>query len=301
MNMTSSTLLIMAAGGGERYGGLKQVEPLGPCGATFTDYSVFDALQAGFNKVVFVIRRDIEKTFRTSVGMRIENQVDVRYIFQGEAVPAPPVNILDRKKPWGTAHAVLSAANVIDEPFVVINADDFYGQESFAIVNKYLQLPNSDAVLVGFSLRNALSAFGPVKRGLCDLSGEMLLRVTEVDIVAEGSSIHSVDIAGTKRQLTGDEVVSMNMWGFKPPIFEAFHRSWIRFARASGQSATAEFYIPIVMSEFIANDNGQCRVLETPSRWFGVTYSADRPVVVKRIQDLIKDGVYPERLWPDSH
>lgn len=301
MNVTSSTLLVMAAGGGERYGGLKQVEPLGPYGATLIDYSVFDALQAGFTKVVFVIRRDIEEIFRASVGKRIESQVDVRYIFQGEGVPEPPINTLDRKKPWGTAHAVLSAANVIDEPFAVINADDFYGHASFTILNKYLQSPDSDAVLVGFSLRNALSAFGPVKRGLCELSGEMLLKITEVDIVAEGNSIHYVDTAGTERQLTGDEVVSMNMWGFEPSIFDAFHRSWTRFARASGNSATAEFYIPIVISEFVANENGQCRVLDTPSHWFGVTYSSDQPVVVKRIQDLIKDGVYPERLWPDSN
>ena len=297
--MTSSTLLIMAAGGGERYGSLKQVEPLGPDGSTLLDYSVFDALQEGFDKVVFVIRRDIEEIFRSAVGRRIERQVDVHYVFQGEAVPTPPVDIIDRKKPWGTAHAVLSAANVLTEPFVVINADDFYGRDSFSILSKYLQSPDSGAILIGFLLRNALSAFGPVKRGLCELSGEVLLKVTEVDIVADGDSIHYVDPAGAEHPLTGDEVVSMNMWGFGPSILEAFGKSWIRFARASGQSPTAEFYIPTVISEFIAYDNGQCRVLQTPSSWFGVTYLSDRPIVVKRIRELINEGIYPERLWPD--
>jgi hypothetical protein len=295
--VTKLTLLIMAAGSGTRYGRLKQIDAVGPNGATIADYSVFDALQAGFEKVVFVIRRDIEEPFRATLGRRIEKQADVSYVFQGEDVPAVQAPLADRKKPWGTAHAVLSARDAVDEPFVVINADDFYGRDSYYVLGKHLQSQDSEAALIGFRLRNTLSEFGPVKRGLCVVDDDELQSVSEVEIERDSDGIRYADPAGGKHSLTGDEIVSMNMWGFQPAVFDVFHQSWIKFARDCGQSDVAELYIPSVVTDLISGDGGSCRVLETPSRWFGVTYAADRAVVSERITELISQGAYPDNLW----
>jgi dTDP-glucose pyrophosphorylase len=296
--MADLTLLVMAAGSGTRYGGLKQVESLGPAGETIVDYSIFDALRFGFQKVVFVIRRDIEEIFRDAVGRRIEERLEVRYVFQDEVVPAAPVAVLDRKKPWGTAHAILSAVDVIHEPFAVINADDYYGRDSFRVLGEHLGSESQDAALVGFRLRNTLSEFGPVRRGLCTVSHGTLQSVTELEqIEPAGRAVKYVSADGVHHQLTGDEIVSMNMWGFYPAILADFSDQWADFVRDYGQSELAEFYIPSVITDLIGAGKASCRVLQTPSSWFGVTYREDRPAAMDRIQDLIKQGAYPEKLW----
>jgi hypothetical protein len=296
--MTDLALLVMAAGSGERYGGLKQIEPLGPSGETILDYSIFDALQAGFRKVIFVIRRDIEEVFRAAVGRRIEERLEVHYVFQGEVMPTDSPAVLYRTKPWGTAHAILSAVDVVNEPFGVINADDHYGRESFRVLSDHFRAGSEDSALVGFRLRNTLSDFGPVKRGLCAISHGTLLSVTELEqIEPDGEAVKYLGADGVSRHLTGDEIVSMNMWGFHPTIFPNLHGKWLDFVRDCGQSEIAEFYIPTVTTDLIAEGKGSCRVLKTPSRWFGVTYRDDRSVAVDCIQDLIRRGFYPERLW----
>jgi NDP-sugar pyrophosphorylase family protein len=304
--MNDLTLLVMAAGSGSRYGGLKQIEPLGPAGETIVDYSIFDALRYGFHKVVFVIRRDIEDAFREVVGARIEKQAEVHYVFQEEAAPAgpevagpasPEVNT-KRSKPWGTAHAVLCAARVIDEPFAVINADDHYGRDSFRVLTEHFRSNREDAALVGFRLRNTLSEFGPVKRGLCVISDGKLQSVTEFgELQADDEGISYVDPDGLHGHLTGDEIVSMNFWGFQPTIFPILRRKWLEFARENGDSESAEFYIPSLVTDLIAEGEGSCRVLRTSSRWFGVTYREDRPNAILLLRDLISRGEYPEPLW----
>ncbi len=297
--MNDLTLLVMAAGSGSRYGGLKQIEPLGPAGETIVDYSIFDALRYGFHtKVVFVIRRDIEDAFREAVAMRIEKRAEVHYVFQEEAAPAGPEVDTKRSKPWGTAHAVLCAAEVIHEPFAVINADDYYGRESFQVLTEHLRSNREDAALVGFRLRNTLSEFGPVKRGLCVISDGRLQTVTELgELQDDGEGISYVDPDGLHGHLTGDEIVSMNFWGFQPAIFPALRRKWLEFAREHGDSESAEFYIPSLVTDLIAAGEGSCRVLRTSSRWFGVTYREDRPNAIMLLRDLISRGEYPEPLW----
>ncbi|MGD0376766.1 MAG: sugar phosphate nucleotidyltransferase [Streptosporangiaceae bacterium] len=296
--MTDLALLVMAAGSGERYGGLKQIEPLGPSGETILDYSIFDALQTGFRKVIFVIRRDIEEVFRAAVGKRIEERLEVHYVFQGEVMPTGSPAVIYRKKPWGTAHAILSAVDVVNEPFGVINADDHYGRESFRVLSDHFRSGSEDAALVGFCLRNTLSDFGPVKRGLCAISHGTLQSVTELaQIEPDGEAVRYVGADGVSRHLTGDEIVSMNMWGFHPAIFPNLHSKWLDFVRDCGQSEIDEFYIPSVITDLIAEGKGSCRVLKTPSSWFGVTYRDDRSVAVDCIRDLILRGFYPERLW----
>jgi NDP-sugar pyrophosphorylase family protein len=293
------TLLVMAAGKGSRYGGLKQVEPLGPGGETIVDYSVFDALRVGFHRIVFVIRRDIEQVFRDAVGRRVEDNAEVHYVFQDEALPGPFPESSTRKKPWGTAHAVLSAADVLKEPFAVINADDHYGHGSFEVLSEHLQLQSEDAVLVGFYLRNTLSDFGPVKRGLCRVHEGALQSVTELgQIETEGQRVKYASPEGTRGYLNGDETVSMNMWGFHPAVLDGFYDKWEDFIRVSGHSQDAEFLIPQVVTDLIHDGRVACRVPQSPSHWFGMTYREDRPKAVDRIRDLIAQGSYPEKLWP---
>jgi Nucleotidyl transferase len=296
--MNDLTLLVMAAGSGSRYGGLKQIEPLGPAGETIVDYSIFDALRYGFDKVVFVIRRDIEDAFRDAVGARIEKRAEVHYVFQEEAAPAGPEVNAKRSKPWGTAHAVLCAAGVIHEPFAVINADDCYGRDSFRVLTEHFRSNREDAALVGFRLRNTLSEFGPVKRGLCVISDGKLQTVTELGgLQADGEGIGYVGPDGLQGHLTGDEIVSMNFWGFQPTIFPVLRRKWLEFARDHGDSESAEFYIPSLVTDLVAEGERSCRVLGTSSRWFGVTYLEDRPNAIMLLRDLISRGEYPEPLW----
>jgi dTDP-glucose pyrophosphorylase len=262
------------------------------------DYAIYDALRADFDRVVFVIRRDIEESFRASIGRRVEKHVDVTYVFQGDAVPATDPAPMDRERLWGTGHAVLSAIDVIYDPFTVINADDFYGRESFAVISEHLRSDDYRSGLVGFSAHNSVSPFGPVKRGLCKVSKDSLQQVTEVEIyVEDDGGIKYIDPTGVHHSLTGNEVVSMGMWGFYPEIFSGFRDQWLAFVRDYGQSQVAEFYVPSAVNNLINQGKGSCRVLETPDSWFGVTYPADREFAVERIKAMTAKGIYPTRLW----
>lgn len=299
--MTSPTLLVLAAGMGSRYGGLKQIDPVGPGGETIVDYSIYDALRAGFAKVVFVIRKDIEQAFKITVGARFERHVDVEYVFQeldklplGFSVPS------GRTKPWGTLHAVLAAADTINEPFAVINADDFYGADSYRSLARYLQ---SDLLnyysMVGFVLRNTLSDFGPVSRGVCrvDRNGFLEGIIELTNIVRDGEFAKNTDAAGRVTKLSGDEVVSMNMWGFTPRIFGQLREQFQRFLERSGSDLSSESYLPAAVNELVLARLARVTVLRTKDLWCGITYREDHARVVENISHLIRDGLYPKRLW----
>lgn len=298
MNSTTRpTLLILAAGMGSRYGGLKQIDAVGPSGETILDFSVYDASRAGFGQIVFVIRRDIEDAFRQSIGARFEQRVPVKYVFQeiddlppGFTVPA------GRTKPWGTTQAVLAAAEVIHEPFAVINADDFYGQESFQSLSRHLQTESSGYAMIGFILRNTLSEFGSVARGISavDENG-YLASVVEVTGIERDSG--EIKAAGGIR-LSGDEIVSMNMWGFTPRVFDQLRAYFESFLEANSLDQRAECYLPNAVNSLIHSGESRVRVLPTSEAWFGVTYREDRPRVVESIGRLVSSGVYPKRLWP---
>ena len=297
------TLVVLAAGMGSRYGGLKQIDPMGPSGETILDYSVFDALRAGFSKVVFIIRPDFEADFRNNVSSKFEHLVDVEYAFQtldklpnGWSVPA------GREKPWGTTHAILCAADVVKENFAVINADDFYGQESYAVLNEELSGVDSLAntfSMVGFTLRNTLSDHGSVARGVCTTSENGLL--THIDemtnLSREGSGALYTRDDGSVLNLTGDEPVSMNMWGFTPRLFDHLDRVFQEFLRTSGTELKSECFIPLTVGQLITEKHVTCKVLRSNSTWFGVTYKEDKEIVQGSIAALVEKGKYPQSLW----
>ncbi len=297
------TLVVLAAGMGSRYGGLKQIDPMGPSGETILDYSVFDALRAGFSKVVFIIRPDFEADFRNNVSSKFEHLVDVEYAFQtldklpsGWSVPA------GREKPWGTTHAILCAADVVKENFAVINADDFYGQESYAVLNEELSGIDSFAntfSMVGFTLRNTLSDHGSVARGVCTTSENGLL--THIDemtnLSREGSGALYTREDGSVLNLTGDEPVSMNMWGFTPRLFDHLDRVFQEFLRTSGTELKSECFIPLTVGQLITEKHVTCKVLRSNSTWFGVTYKEDKEIVQGSIAELVEKGKYPQSLW----
>jgi len=294
------TLLVLAAGMGSRFGGLKQVDPLGPCGETIIDYSVYDAIRAGFGKLVFVIRREIETVFRRTIGARFERRLPVEYVFQElDSLPPGFLPPPDRQKPWGTGHAILMAAEIIDGPFAVINADDFYGMNSFQLLGRHLQADGKDGAMVGFVLRNTLSEFGRVSRGVCRTTPAGFLEsVTElIGIERDGDGAQYIDEAGNRQRLTGAEIVSMNMWGFTPELFPQLRRQMISFLERQGRNDKAEFYIPTVVNELIGAGRMRFAVQRTPDAWFGVTYREDRPRAVESIALLIRRGDYPAKLW----
>lgn len=294
------TLLVMAAGMGSRYGGLKQIDPVGPSGETIIDYSIYDAMRAGFGRVVFIIRKDIDQAFRDTVGARFERRVPVEYVFQElDMIPAPFIVPAGRTKPWGTAHAVLAAADAIHEPFAVINADDFYGAESYRVLAEHLMSGSGDYAMVGFILRNTLSEFGTVARGVCSTNpGGYLETVEELTSIArDGAGAKNTAPDGTERELTGDEVVSMNYWGFTPRIFEQLREVFQRFLERSAGDLKAECYVPMVVNELVAKGEARVKVLRSRDPWFGVTYREDRPRVVESIRRLIEAGTYPGTLW----
>jgi dTDP-glucose pyrophosphorylase len=297
--MRHLTLVVMAAGTGTRYGGPKQLDPVGPSGETIIHYSVFDAVRAGFTKVVFVIRHDIEKRFREAISYRLEGKIQVEHVFQDQdCLPGGLSFSTKRQKPWGTAHAILVAAETIHEPFAVINGDDFYGLNSFRILAGHLGSKGTDHAMVGFVLRNTLSDFGPVKRGVCQLTTEGFLQsVTELEeIKREGEIATYRDRTGAVQHLTGDELVSMNMWAFRLTLFPYLRKQWTEFVRKRADDQAAEFYIPDVVTALIQDGKAKCSVLRTSDAWFGVTYREDRPVVINKIHNLITRGDYPERL-----
>lgn len=298
--MTTPTLLVLAAGMGSRYGGLKQLDPVGPGDETIMDYSIFDARRAGFGKVVFVIRKEIEKAFKEKIGVLYENRVPVEYVFQETSDLIPGFSLPEgRTRPWGTTHAILMAANVILEPFGVINADDFYGASSYRLLAHQLQSDTSDYALVGFVLRNTLSEFGAVARGVCHVTEDGYLKdITEMkSIEREGPRIANIDAEGKQTLLTGDEMVSMNMWGFTPGIFPQLYDQFQRFLKRHGSDLKAECYLPSSMNALIQASEARVKVLRSSDAWFGVTYREDHPRVVESVRRLIDQGAYPYRLW----
>jgi len=294
------TLLILAAGLGSRYGGLKQMNPVGPGGETIMDYSIYDALRAGFGKLVFVIRRDLEAPFKETIGARFEKRLPVEYVFQElEQLPlgfSVPVN---RTKPWGTGQAILTAAAVVQEPFAAINADDFYGAHSFRALAEHLRSGGHDYAMVGFVLRNTLSEFGNVARGACRVDAAGFLQtVTELtQIEPDGAAARYTDGQGMVHPLSGDETVSMNLWGFTPAVFGQLREQFTAFLQTHSGNEKAEFYIPSVVNALIHAGQARCRVLRTKDSWFGVTYRADRPRVIASVRALVARGDYPESLW----
>ena len=303
--MTNPTLLILAAGMGSRYGGLKQLDPMGPNGETVLDYSVFDALRAGFGKVVFVIRRDFEDEFKQKVGSRFTHKVPVEYAFQSLTdLPAGFSVPEGRVKPWGTTHAVLAAEQVIHEPFAMINADDFYGHDAFAKLATDLRKPRPPGAavknysMVGFQLRNTLSEHGSVARGVCTSRNGKLASVTEMTkIVKTANGARNEEDAAQPIELTGHELVSMNFWGFTPELFPQLREAFVDFLKQHGAEQKSECYVPKVVDLLIKAGKAEVEVLETSSSWFGVTYPEDKPIVVNSIKVLTDAGEYPAPLW----
>ena len=293
--MGDITLLIMAAGMGSRYGGLKQLDSVGPNQETIIDYSVYDAIRAGFDKVVFVIRKEFHNEFRSLITDKYLGKIKVEFAFQElENLPADFSCPEGRKKPWGTGHAILSAKDIIQEPFVAINGDDFYGLESFKVVADYYQNGGSEFSMVAFQLDNTLSDFGSVTRGLCTLKGNKLDTVIET-----GGLIMSEKGMRSDRNihLNGKEPVSMNVWGFTPDLFGYLESMFIQFLKEEGDALKSEYLIPSVVNNLIQTDKKSVHILHSSAKWFGVTYKEDKSYVMEEIKKLIKDGNYPKNLF----
>lgn len=302
--MTKPTLVVLAAGMGSRYGGLKQLDGLGPSGETIMDYSIYDAIRAGFGKVVFIIRHVFEEDFRAKILPKYEGRIDVEVVFQEmDNLPSGFTVPEGREKPWGTNHAVMMAASAVREPFAVINADDFYGRDSFAVLSEKLQQladQKNKYCMVGYRLGNTLSESGTVARGVCQVDSQgMLTGVVERTAIARNASgaICFADEHGAEQTLEETTPVSMNMWGFTPDYFAYSERNFISFLQENATNLKAEFFIPLVVNQLITSGEASCEVLDTTSRWFGVTYAADRPDVVNKINELVAAGEYPSKLF----
>lgn len=302
---TSPTLLILAAGMGSRYGGLKQMDPMGPNGETVLDYSVYDAIRAGFKRVVFIIREEFAEAFREQLGKRFTGKIEVDYVFQklddlpdGFSVPE------GREKPWGTTHAIRAARHVISGPFAVINADDFYGADAYKQLANYFKQCSQSAeershyAMVGYHLDKTLSDHGHVNRGICSDEKGYLKDVEEVtEISRENSNIILGNwLNDERREVSEKAIASMNFWGFTQDLFEHLEKHFIEFLKERGSEMKSESYIPTLIDELIRDGKADCKVLETTSSWFGVTYPEDKPHVVENIQRLINSGDYPESI-----
>ena len=290
----------MAAGMGSRYGGLKQIDPVGPSGETLMDYSIFDAMRAGFGKVVYVIRKDIEAPFKETIGAKFEKRIPVDYVYQELDKIPQGFNVPEgRTKPWGTTQAVLMAEDTIREPFAVINADDFYGEQGYQVLAKHLTSGSPDYAMVGFVLRNTLSEFGSVARGVsqADENGYLQSVVELTKVERDGNGAKNTNPDGKVTQLTGNELVSMNMWGFQPSIFPLLRERFHAFLERSGNDLKSEHFVPTAVNELVSSGQARVKVLSTNDAWFGVTYREDRPRVVDSVAALIKKGKYPEKLW----
>jgi hypothetical protein len=303
--MADLTLVVMAAGIGSRYGGLKQVDPIGPNGEIIIHYSVFDALRAGFGRVVFVIRRDIEDAFREIIGAEIERRADVSYVFQ-ELTDLPSGFTLPpgRTKPWGTAHAVLCCRQAVKTPFAAINADDFYGAGAYRVLAGYLggaqdRVGLHDYCMVGYVLRNTISEHGHVARGVCKVTPDgnlnSIRELLHIEALADG--IQNRDEQGNSTPLDADSVVSMNFWGFTLSLFDELEERFPRFLAQNMENPKSEFLLPNLVGDLVREQRAQVKVLPTDERGCGVTYQADRPLVQAAVRDLIARGRYPDRLW----
>ncbi|MBQ1568386.1 MAG: nucleotidyltransferase [Kiritimatiellae bacterium] len=298
------TLVVLAAGMGSRYGGLKQVDPVGPSGEAILDYSVFDAVRAGFGKVVFIIRKDFEAEFKEKVGRKYEGVIPVDYCYQDiNDLPAPYTVPAGRSKPWGTAHAIRSARDVVKEPFAAINADDFYGRDAFAKLGAFLSAPEADGrlhfAMVGYNLSLTLSDHGSVARGICSLDADgYLAGVKEMTkLVKAGAVARNDEDPEHPVEVPLDARVSMNLWGFTPELFTELEKRFPAWLAVNGGREKSEWYIPFVVDEMIKDGTADARVLPTESSWFGVTYREDKPLVVDAIAKLVAAGEYPSRLF----
>ncbi len=297
------TLFVLAAGMGSRYGGLKQLDGLGPHGETIMDYSIYDAIQAGFGKVVFVIRRVFEQDFREKIVSKYENRIPVELVFQDlDNLPAGFTVPEGREKPWGTNHAVLMGKDVIHEPFAVINADDYYGRESFKVLADYLSSiegTEGQYAMVGYRVANTLSESGTVARGVCETDENgYLTKVTErTKILREEDGVIRYIEEDGKTAVEDNTPVSMNMWAFTPDYFKYSEDYFVSFLKEHGQELKSEFFIPLMVDVLIHSGKATCRVLDTPSKWFGVTYATDRPQVVAKFAELVEKGIYPSPLF----
>jgi len=297
------TLFVLAAGMGSRYGGLKQLDPLGPNGETIMDYSIYDAMQAGFGKVVFVIRKDFEEDFRNKILSKYEGHIPVEVVFQStDALPEGFTCPADRTKPWGTNHAVLMGKDVIKEPFAVINADDFYGRDAFAVMAKELMRERDkkgDYCMVGFRVGNTMTENGSVARGVCATKDGLLSSIVERTAISYDANHDIVfnDENGAECHLEPTTPVSMNLWGFTPDYFDYSEREFVKFLEKDLNTPKAEFFIPLVVDTLINSGEATVKVLDTDSKWFGVTYAADRPGVVEKFAELHNNGTYPAKLF----
>ena len=297
------TLFVLAAGMGSRYGGLKQLDSLGPNGETIMDYSVYDALQAGFGKIVFVIRKDFEEDFRKKVLAKYEGHIPVEVVFQAtdklpDGYTCPP----DRTKPWGTNHAILMGKEVINEPFAVINADDFYGHDAFKVIAEELARPRTrkgDYCMVGFRVGNTMTENGSVSRGVCTVKDGNLDTIVERTAISfdKNHAIVFTDENGTEQHLEASTPVSMNLWGFTPDYFDYSEREFRNFLDKNIDTPKSEYYIPSCVDTLVKSGEATVKVLGTDSRWFGVTYAEDRPGVVAKFAELHADGTYPAKLF----
>ncbi len=302
--MQKPTLFILAAGMGSRYGGLKQLDGLGPHGETIMDYSVFDAIRAGFGKIVFVIRKDFEQEFREKILSKYEGRIPVELVFQSiDKLPEGFTCPADRSKPWGTNHAVLMGADVIREPFAVINADDFYGRNAFEVMAADLMRDRNgkkgDYSMVGFRVGNTMTDNGSVARGVCQTKDGLLTSVVERTAISydDKHNIVFTDENDKVQTLEPNTPVSMNFWGFTPDYFDFSRREFVKFLKRDINTPKAEFFIPLCIDTLINDGEATVRVLDTDSRWFGVTYAADRQAVVDKFAELHANGEYPESLF----
>jgi len=298
------TLLIMAAGIGSRYGGLKQIDQVGPSGEAIIDYSIYDAIRAGFGKVIFIIRRDIENDFREVFEPKLNGRIDFDFVFQElDMVPAGLTVPGERVKPWGTAHAVWVAEKAVNEPFVVINADDFYGSGSYITISDYLMKKNGaddlSYCMMGFNIENTLSDFGTVSRAICNEDNQSFLTsiVERTEIERKGGRIYYKDEEGKDIPMTGKEPVSMNIWGFKPSIFRYIEKHFLDFIRDNLDNIKAELYIPTVINDIVNTGIGSVKILPATDHWFGITYREDKSFAIQHISKMIEDGIYPDNLW----
>ncbi len=297
------TLFVLAAGMGSRYGGLKQLDGVGPNGETIMDYSIYDAVNAGFGKLVFVIRQSFEKDFREKIVKKYESKIPVELVFQElDALPEGFSVPEGRVKPWGTNHAVMMGKEVINEPFAVINADDFYGRESFNVLADYLKnLENCENkyCMIGYRVGNTLSESGTVARGVCetDKDGNLTGVVERTQVKRIDEAVKYKDEHENWITIDDNTPVSMNMWGFTPDYFQHSDDHFVKFLKENVENTKAEYFIPLVVNNLIVNGVSSVKVLDTPSKWFGVTYADDRPGVVEKLQKLVDDGVYPSPLW----
>ncbi len=304
--MNKATLVVMAAGIGSRFGGgIKQLEPVGPNGEIIMDYSIYDAMEAGFDKVVFVIRKDLEKDFREIIGNRIEKKVKVEYAFQEvDDIPEEfKEKFAERTKPWGTGQAILCCKDVVDEPFLVINADDYYGKEAYVEAFKELTAPVEESTdkmqisMVGFVLKNTLSENGGVTRGVCKVDeNQMLTEIVETSNIVKTASGAAVVENGEERVIDAETPVSMNMWGLKPEFFEILEKGFQEFVAAQEEgNLKGEYLLPTIIGDLLKDGKVEVKVLKSNDKWFGVTYKEDKDLVVSEVKALVEKGMYPEK------